>query len=56
MAIPNEEKEVLFHLFCPTCKHWELDESEEPCASCLDEVTNLHSIKPVKYEEAKGKR
>lgn len=56
MAIPNEEKEVLFHLFCPTCENWEKKEDEEPCATCLDEPTNYHSIKPVKYKEAAKKQ
>lgn len=56
MAIPNEEKEVLFWKYCPSCEHWEVDQSEEPCCSCLDEVTNYHSVKPVKYKEAKKKQ
>ena len=56
MAIPNEEKEVLFHLFCHTCEYSETDPNEEPCESCLDEVTNYHSIKPVNYKEATNKK
>lgn len=56
MAIPNEEKEVLFHLFCPKCEYWETDQNEEPCESCLDETTNYYSVKPVKYKEAAKKQ
>lgn len=56
MAQPNEEKEVLFHLFCPTCEYYESPQDEDPCESCLDAVTNYHSIKPINYKEAAKKR
>lgn len=56
MAQSNEEKEVLFHLFCPKCENYELPQDEEPCESCLDAVTNYHSVKPIHYKEAAKKQ
>ena len=47
------EYEVKFVNFewCKSCKHKDKAEDEEPCRDCLDEPTNLHSEKPVKWEE-----
>lgn len=45
------EKEVYFHEYCKSCKHEALEGIEEPCNECLDNPVNLHSHKPVKYEE-----
>lgn len=53
MSQPNEMKEVRFDLYCPKCVHKDLTEEEDPCDICLTETTNLHSEKPVCYEEAK---
>ena len=44
-------KEVYFDQYCKTCKHEGLKDNEEPCNECLDNPANLHSHKPVKYEE-----
>lgn len=49
-AKPNY-KEVYFDKYCKTCEHLAKDDTEEPCASCLNEPVNLGSHKPVKYEE-----
>lgn len=46
-------KEVYFHQYCKSCKHFDKTEEEDPCFDCLDEPENLYSHKPVKYEEAK---
>lgn len=53
MSQPNEMKEVRFDLYCHKCKYHEIPEHEDPCDICLTETTNLHSEKPVCYEEAK---
>lgn len=50
MAIDEEYQEVRFDRYCKTCKHKKTEETEEPCNECLDNPTNLHSCKPVKYE------
>lgn len=44
-------KIVHFDKYCKTCKHKEKKETEEPCAECLENPTNLHSHQPVKYQE-----
>lgn len=44
-------KEVRFDIYCKTCKHWEKEESEDPCWDCLDQGWNEDSHKPIKWEE-----
>lgn len=43
---------VDFEKYCETCKHKDLDDAEEPCNECLECPVNLHSQKPVKWEES----
>ena len=50
----NDYKEVYFHEWCVKCKHSNAEEDEDPCYDCLDEPVNLHSHKPLYFEEAKG--
>lgn len=47
----NEEKFVNFRLYCPKCKHYELNGEDEPCNECLTYPVNTNSHKPVKYKE-----
>ena len=47
----NIFKEVYFDKYCPTCKHKDLDESEDPCDTCLCTGVNINSHKPVKYKQ-----
>ena len=51
MTYVSELKEVHFHSYCPSCRHYEKKEEQEPCRTCLDEPVNTNSHKPVKYEE-----
>lgn len=44
-----DQKEVYFGLYCKTCKHETLPESEEPCNSCLEEPSNTDSHRPVNW-------
>ena len=53
MLTDSEYKEVRFDLYCAACKHALLDDTEEPCAECLDNATNLYSSRPVKWERGK---
>lgn len=53
MAMDDEYQEVLFGKYCKSCKHKDKLEHEEPCAECLDNPVNLHSQKPIKYEEGR---
>lgn len=46
-------KEVYFAQYCKTCKYKDVDDTKDPCNDCLSEPCNLHSHKPVKYEENK---
>lgn len=48
-----ENKEVYFHQYCGTCKHESVDDIKDPCNECLGYPYNLHSHKPVKWEEKK---
>ena len=50
----NHEKIVKFDWWCIRCKHFEKDESEDPCYDCLADPTNFESTKPIKFEEKEG--
>lgn len=52
----NDYKEVYFGNFCRECKHSGTKSNEEPCEECLDNPINLHSHKPVKFEEKEKKK
>lgn len=47
----NDYKEVYFDKYCKTCKHSKKKDNEEPCDECLENPTNLHSHRPVCWEE-----
>ena len=49
----NDYKEVRFDEFCKLCKHKDLKDTDEPCNECLTNPVNLHSRKPVNFEEEK---
>lgn len=52
-------KEVDFATYCKKCKYSEIDDVKDPCNECLAEPKNLHSSKPVKWEDdgdGKGKK
>lgn len=44
-------KEVNFYKYCKTCKYANHKEDTDPCWDCLNEPVNLHSSKPVYWEE-----
>lgn len=46
----GETREVYFDIYCKTCKNLDSKESEEPCATCLNNPTNAYSHKPVRWE------
>lgn len=48
-------KEVYFHEYCEKCKYKDIDDVKDPCNECLGEGSNLHSHKPINYEEADKK-
>ena len=47
----HEYKEVYFDQYCKTCKYFDVENIKDPCNECLGEPSNLHSHKPVNYEE-----
>lgn len=51
----NEERMVLFNVYCSKCKHYQVAEEDEPCRECLKHPTNIHSYKPINYEEGENK-
>jgi hypothetical protein len=44
-------KEVYYHEYCPKCEYYKKDEISDRCEECLSEPVNLHTRKPVKFEE-----
>lgn len=50
-VIENEYKEVKFNEYCPKCKFKDRKNEQVPCCYCMDEPLNLHSHKPMKFEE-----
>lgn len=54
MEVINQEYfEVDFMKYCKTCKHKDKKGDEQPCSNCLEVRTNLHSQKPILWEEKK---
>lgn len=53
MLSEEEQQEVYFFKYCPTCQYRTLKDSDEPCHSCLSEPLNLYSHKPVQYKPLK---
>ena len=51
----HDNKEVYFNQYCHKCKHADVNDHDKPCDECLDEPVNLHSHKPVKFEEKEKK-
>ena len=49
-------QEVYFWDYCGTCKHASLAENDSPCDECLDNLVNLYSHKPVRYEKGEEKK
>jgi len=44
-------KEVDFRVYCPVCKHYELEETKDPCNECLAQGWNIESHKPIHFED-----
>ena len=49
----NDEKIVLFDIYCKTCKYKNYPEAALPCHNCLNNPSNIDSHKPLFYEEGK---
>lgn len=47
-------KIVEYDKWCESCKHYKLEESEDPCHDCLADPFNNDSHKPVNWEENKS--
>ena len=43
-------KIVKFDEYCPTCEHCNVDETEEPCNTCLETEAREGTRVPEKYE------
>lgn len=44
-------KIVRFDIYCNMCKYKNLNEGKDPCNECLNNPANLHSRKPVKFDQ-----
>lgn len=51
--ISEDQREVRFDLYCEKCAHKGVDDVKEPCNECLDNPMNVHTDRPIKYEEKK---
>lgn len=49
MEITNQQHEVSFGDYCDKCKHYALDEDQEPCDECLANPVNVNSRKPLYF-------
>lgn len=49
-------KEVHFGDYCPTCKHYDLNEDEDPCNDCLNNPSNENSHKPLRWKKDTKKK
>lgn len=50
------EKEVYFDQYCPSCKHREKGEEEDPCHNCLMYPMQSYSHKPINYDKDEESR
>lgn len=48
------EKIVDFR-YCDSCKFKDVADYEDPCNECLNNPTNLHSVKPINYKKKEVK-
>ena len=51
MPVVGDTRFVEFDKYCQKCEHKDTDESESPCAECLDEPVDVYSNKPVNFKE-----
>ena len=51
----NQMKFVEFNIYCPRCKHKDLDEHQDPCNECL-EVGARENTHVPEYWEAENKK
>lgn len=51
----NSTKFVDFS-FCKSCKHFETDQADEPCNSCLEVGAREGTCKPLNYKPSKEKK
>lgn len=53
MTGDSELKEVRFDIYCPQCKHFNLEEKMDPCNECLEEFMREGTEKPEMWVENK---
>jgi len=49
----DQQHIVEFEDWCFKCKHYPVDETEDPCDECLRCPLNWNSRQPVMFEEAR---
>ena len=49
----DDPREVYFNIYCKSCKHWDVKDTDDPCNECLSNPANIDSHKPILYEEDK---
>lgn len=54
MSDIENDKEVWFHEYCPQCKYYETESTDDPCNECLTMGSRINTHKPLMYKEDKG--
>ena len=49
----DNEHIVEFNEWCKKCKHYDKNETDDPCFDCLSDPVNTNTHKPTKWEESK---
>lgn len=52
----NKIKPVDYGTWCPKCEHYDGDEADDPCWSCMSEDFNVDSTMPVRFSEKRKRR
>jgi hypothetical protein len=47
----DDYKEVYYNEYCPKCRYYEKGKIDDRCDKCLSEPVNLHTHRPVNFEE-----
>lgn len=52
----ESNKEVRFDIYCQKCTHYDTQDEDEPCNTCLSTGVRYGTEKPELYEEDKNGR
>lgn len=50
MSNEHTDREINFHDKCPTCRHKDISETEEPCNDCVGHPIGYETSTPLRYD------